>query len=317
MKKCNVYFDGSNFYAVPIESRKGAERAKPVRDTNFEKAFNEIYEDHVSREFKNNSRGRNDLYKKICFDMKKNYGGEESILKDKIKVALINKFKAEQRRKERFSRKGMLHLEFWTHFITCTYNSAMMTEEEFEKRLRKFFSNCSERQGWVIQGRFERAPETGRLHFHGMARIPFGSSFSEIVYHREYNPLTHKLEDRYENVYVDTMIGRSDFEPVDSFDHKDVNVMAKVMDYIIKYSDKTGGKIYYSRGIPTGLEMEITEMMDVSSEVVKRVKMPDGLVFEFVTKKVLFKDKIMEKGEKYFDPKYFAARRSFTALSFT
>lgn len=312
MKNCNVYFDGSNYYAVPIVHRNNNERAKSIKNSTFKKAFNEVYDYYMSR-----GCSRSDLYKKICHDMKKNYGGNESLLKDKIRVALIDKAKAEAVSKERFRRKGMLHLDFWTHFITCTYNPVLMTEEVFEKRLRKLFSNCHTRQGWVIMGRFERAPETGRLHFHGLGRIPFGSSFSEIEKCCEYNPLTCRNEERYENVYFDTYIGRSDFKPVDNFDYCDAGVMANVMDYIVKYSNKTGGKIFYSRGIPTGIEIELSEYVDFvnGAEVVKKVY-KDGITVEIITKHVLWKDIFIEKGDKYFDVRQFVAKEKFAALRF-
>ena len=46
------------------------------------------------------------------------------------------------------------------------------TEQSFKKKLKIALQNFSSRRGWKYMGVWERAPETNRLHFHGLFKIP-------------------------------------------------------------------------------------------------------------------------------------------------
>ena len=73
-------------------------------------------------------------------------------------------------RKKRFRRKA--NLNRWNYFVTFTYDDNKQDEDTFRAKLRKCLSNLHTRRGWRYMGVFERAPETGRLHFHGLLYIP-------------------------------------------------------------------------------------------------------------------------------------------------
>lgn len=173
-------------------------------------------------------------------------------------------------RKKRFMRKA--HLNKWNYYITLTYDDIKQTAESFEQRLCKCFSNLATRYKWRIMGKFEHAPETGRLHFHGVAYIPYGCMVGTITEKQDYSTAQGKMQTRHENDFFQKAFGRNDFTELNEMQLK----YGHTLDYIIKYISKDNGRVFCSRGIPATVVKKLTD----DSVITKYT--------DFVTKYVLF-----------------------------
>ena len=155
-------------------------------------------------------------------------------------------------RRIRLSRK--INLQDFNYFVTFTYNDALHTEDSFKKGLKKTLANFSTRKGWKYVGVWERSPKKQRLHFHGLFNIPNGSMPSLMIEVNDYNFNTHRRQITHQNTYFNDRFGRSDFETI-----KDKSTLGSAVAYIMKYLEKTGEKIVYSKGLP---QYFISDIMD-------------------------------------------------------
>ena len=194
----------------------------------------------------------------------------EEYVTDKIEKKQRNLFA----RKKRFRRKA--NLNRWNYFVTFTYNDNKQSEESFRKKLRKCLCNLHTRRGWKYMGVFERAPETGRLHFHGLLYVPDGQMVGELYEDTDYSTAQGRMQTRIENSFFEKTFGRNDFEEMDMIEMRN----GHTLEYILKYIEKTGERVVYSRGIPTQVCKTLPE-----SEIVGRLE-------DFLTKYVLFDDTI-------------------------
>lgn len=110
------------------------------------------------------------------------------------------------------------------------------------------------RKGWKYVGVWERSPEKQRLHFHGLFYIPEGSMPGMLLDVNDYNFNTHNKQITHQNTYFNERFGRSDFELID-----DIAKMSDALAYIMKYIEKSGEKIVYSKGLP---QFFISDVMD-------------------------------------------------------
>ncbi len=148
--------------------------------------------------------------------------------------------------------------------MTFTYNDKFHDEDTFRRKLRRCLSNLHTRRGWRYMGVFERAPETGRLHFHGLLYVPAGEMLGKLEEKTDYSTAQGKMQSRNENSFFERWYGRNDFEEItpSQLEYGDS------VEYILKYIGKTNERIVYSRGIPTEICMVlspkdiITEMKD-------------------------------------------------------
>ena len=69
----------------------------------------------------------------------------------------------------------------------------------------------------------------------------------------DYNFRTRRRQVTHQNTYFNERFGRSDFEPLD------VRSLGSAIAYIVKYLEKTGEKIVYSKGLP---QYFISDVMD-------------------------------------------------------
>lgn len=155
-------------------------------------------------------------------------------------------------RRIRLTRKA--NLQEFNYFCTFTYDDKKHTEESFKKKLKKCLENYVTRYGWRYIGVWERSPEKKRLHFHGILYIPDGTMPGELKSVNDYSFQTHKRQITIQNTFFNDRFGRSDFESID-----DVDRMGEALAYLIKYIEKTGEKIVYSRGLP---QFFISDIMD-------------------------------------------------------
>lgn len=162
-----------------------------------------------------------------------------------VQLQLSNKKRAVQARRLRFIRKAYMH--DFNYFATFTYDDAKHTEESFRKKLSKQLRNLSNRRDWRYMGVWERAPKTLRLHFHSLVDIPEGQMIGEMITERSWSTRQHKMQKSLQNTHFNSMFGRSDFEEISKDSPQDY---ANAIAYILKYIEKSGEKIVYSRGLP-------------------------------------------------------------------
>ena len=175
--------------------------------------------------------------------------GIDEYISERIKKKLHNTYV----RKKRFRRKA--YLNKWNYFITITYDDEKQTEDSFRKKLRKCLSNLHTRRGWKYMGVFERAPETGRLHFHALVYVPVGEMLGSITEVKDYSTAQGKMQITHSNSFFERYFGRNDFEEMTETQLRYGNTL----NYILKYIEKTGERIVYSRGIPTVICKQVSD----------------------------------------------------------
>lgn len=269
--KYKIYHDGSNYVATEVVHRGSIFRKKPVK-TSLDYAFDKFYQIAMKKGLTKSQT------KRFVFDaLEANFVQEFDLLQyveKKVQSARRNFFT----RLKRFRRKAFLNS--WNFFTTITYDDKKMDELTFRFKLRKTLSNFHTRRGWKYMGVFERAPETGRLHFHALMFIPENEMVGGIRRVRDYSTKTKQMQLSFSNTFFETAFGRNDFKPLSRVEMRFGNVLS----YITKYLMKTGEKIVYSRGI--------------ASEIIKKLKSQDFACqyYDFVAKFVLFDDVLESPG---------------------
>ena len=265
---CKVYNDGGCYIAVPSSKMPKKHQSRNYTRSSLDDIFDQLYlkaiKDNVSRK---------DLQEYILAGLREAFPNRWGLV-DFVERKISKVAKNLGARKKRFRRKAFLNP--WNYFVTFTYNDELQSEESFKKRLRKALSNLHTRRGWLYMGVFERAPETGRLHFHAIMYIPEGQMVGEIYERRDYSTKHHKMQVTHPNTFFEDKLGRNDFEVLSDAELR----RGTTMQYLLKYLEKTEERIIYSRGIPT----EFTKIINDNDVICELV--------DFVTKFVLFNDVI-------------------------
>ncbi|MCM1219800.1 MAG: hypothetical protein NC548_35465 [Lachnospiraceae bacterium] len=222
----------------------------------------------------------NELYRKYLYEKK-------AVRREKLIAAMRLYFKTEKAaeiyvdcnlerkkrnliaRRIRLTRK--VNLQDFNFFVTFTYSDKLHTEESFKKGIKSTLKNFSSRKGWRYVGVWERSPEKRRLHFHGLFHIPEGTLPSELDEREDYSFATHRRQTIHECTYFAYRFGRNDFEPID-----DTDKLRNAIAYLMKYLEKTGEKIVYSKGLPQYFISDIVE-----DDVVSRIGMEDKKLLLF------------------------------------
>lgn len=156
-------------------------------------------------------------------------------------------------RRVRMCRKA--NLAGFNYFCTFTYDDKKHTESTFKRKLKACFRNMCFRKNWKYMGVWERAPKTNRLHFHGLFYIPNNSIPGTLNTIKDYDTISHKMQTSIQSSYFNERFGRSDFKEIDEQERRLGNALA----YLMKYIEKTGEKIVYSKGLP---QYFISDIMD-------------------------------------------------------
>lgn len=172
-------------------------------------------------------------------------------------------------RRIRMLRKA--YLQEFNYFVTFTYNDAIHTEDSFKLKLRRCLAHYSYRRGWKYIGVWERSPEKNRLHFHGLLYVPEGTMPGEIKEVSSYSFSEHRMQKTYLNTHFENEFGRNDFFPLESKEQ-----IGPVLAYVLKYIEKSGEKIVYSRGLP---QFFISDILD--EDVVCRTGLEDKKLLLF------------------------------------
>ena len=155
-------------------------------------------------------------------------------------------------RRIRMTRKA--NLADFNYFCTFTYDSKLHDEDSFKKKLKTAFRHFCNRKGWTYMGVWERSPEKKRLHFHGLFHIPEGAMPEMCIERNDYSFSTHKRQTINQNTYFLKRFGRNDFEPIN-----DQTRMNDATAYLMKYMEKSGEKVVYSKGLPQYFISDILE----------------------------------------------------------
>ena len=203
---------------------------KATRKELFEEAYEETKE--MSRKER----------KRIIFDKLRPYFETDNLCELYVDAQYERKIRNLISRRVRLTRKA--NLQEFTHFCTFTYDSKLHTEESFRRKLKHTLSNFAKRKGWKYIGVWERSPEKKRLHFHGIFYIPEGTMPGLMIQVEDYSKKTHRRQITTQNVYFNEHFGRSDFEELDEPKRK-----GEALAYLMKYLEKSGEKIVYSKGL--------------------------------------------------------------------
>ncbi len=241
---------------------KNAEKSeKIVKKVSKKEIFEDLYVKYI--DLKKSARK-----KKILEEMRVYFKDSDSCFR-----FVMNNFERKQRnlicRRIRMVRKA--NLANFNYFCTFTYDDNKHTEESFKKKLRTCFRHLCERKGWRYMGVWERAPETKRLHFHGLFYIPTDKMPGELIECKDYNFSSHRRVITYQNTYFNERFGRSDFKEINT-----KNDLFNEIGYICKYIEKTGEKIVYSKGLP---QYFISDIMD--DDIVCRIGQEDKKLLLF------------------------------------
>lgn len=162
-----------------------------------------------------------------------------------------NKKRAIIARRVRFFRKA--YMNDFNYFATFTYDDAKHTEESFRKKLMKCLQNFHTKYDWKYMGVWERGAKTQRLHFHGLVYVPPNTMPGNMDEVKSYDFHNHRIQTTQQNSFFRNRFGLNDFANMNKTDPEYKNSLA----YILKYVEKTGEKIVYSRGLPMYLISDI------------------------------------------------------------
>ena len=172
-------------------------------------------------------------------------------LKWYVDLGMERKYRNIVARRVRMVRKA--NLADFNYFCTFTYDDKKHTEETFKKKLKNKLSLLAYRQGWRYMGVWERSPEKKRLHFHGLFNVPDNAMVGELVEKTDFSTVTHTMQTINLNTYFEERFGRNDFKELDK------RLLGESLAYLMKYIEKTGERIVYSKGM---YQYFISDIMD-------------------------------------------------------
>ncbi len=288
-----VYFDGSHYIAIPHTERKnrkrrireeeeiavverneeGSEADKATEPLTEQVADNEseLREDKQEISGQSNTQQVHTITKKQLFeelyakfiDLRKRerqdrilkemlpYFNNEEQAKEYVRWNMERKQRNIICRRVRMARKA--RLANFNYFCTFTYDDKKHTEDTFKKKLKNKLSLLAYRQGWRYMGVWERSPEKKRLHFHGLFKIPYGTMPSELEMVRDYSKADHKMQESWQCKYFTENFGRNDFKELNK------QRLGESLAYLMKYIEKSGERIVYSKGM---YQYFISDIMD-------------------------------------------------------
>ena len=280
-----VYFDGSHFVAIPhttrfikrqpekieesitiveeiqdlkpgneIKSKNTnstqetkmpiQEKPKSIRKITKKELFNELYKKYITGT-------RKERKNFIIRDMTPYFESLEEC-KNYVQVQIDRKIRNLICRRIRMIRKA--NLADFNYFCTFTYDSKLHTEETFKKKLIKTLSYFANTRNWKYMGVWERAPETNRLHFHGLLEISNETMPGNLIEKCDYSFSACKRTKTIQNTYFNERFGRSDFKKINTY-----HDLMQEISYICKYLEKTEEKIVYSKNL---YQYFISDIMD-------------------------------------------------------
>ena len=236
-----VYFDGGHYIAIPHTTRPQQKRKEKI-ETDKEIELKEIA-DKVFKESK--GKGKKYKAKRLIEEITKKVE-TESLAMEYSREYMNKQLRNLIERRKRLVRK--IYIGNWNYFCTFTYNDKLHNEDSFKRKLKDCFKKLSYRKGWIYIGVWERSPKNERLHFHGIFYIPDGAMVGEFIEVNDYSFNSNKRQITLQNTYFNERFGRSDFKPID---RSDPHALRRAARYLMKYLEKSGERIVYSKNTPT------------------------------------------------------------------
>lgn len=283
--KVKVYSDGSHRIGIPYEPNPHAGKrhkvpeevstvTEPAEDVSAMPDVNTVGNEPAQTERENiqtvpkqRRMTRKELFEELyqkSADMKKrerkSYVQKEMLpyFKDSIscRAFVEHNFNRKHRnmvcRKMRLWRK--INQQTFNYFVTFTFDDKKHTEESFQKKLMQCLQHFSSRKDWLYIGAWERGKDTNRLHFHGIFYIPEGAMSGEMEEVRDFDTRKRKKQTIRQNTFFAERFGRNEFRPISHSSE-----LPQMVRYLMKYIEKSGGKLIYSRGL---YQYFVTDIMD-------------------------------------------------------
>ncbi len=229
---------------IEVSTEVSKESEKPKRFATRKEIFEEAYKKSLSLP-KYQRR-------KSIIDAMRPYFMDEEKTKAYVQINLERKARNLMCRRIRMTRKA--NLQEFNYFCTFTYDGSRHTEDSFKKTLKKCLANLTNRKGWKYIGVWERSPKKKRLHFHGIFYIPEETMPGLLCTRKDYNFNKKRMVEIFTNTYFEERFGRNDFEPIE-----DKASIGSSLAYLMKYIEKSGEKIVYSKGLPPYFISDIME----------------------------------------------------------
>lgn len=252
IKDVKVYFDGSHYIGIPPKrnpTKRKNQSISPIaiiegKTIDLKEKFNEERD-------KNRDKKKKERDKAVTKELAPFFDNEEQT------TEFVEK-QNERVERNRIVRKVRLYRKINmlrpNYFCTFTYDNQKHTEETFRKTLKNCLRLNSSRRGWKYIGVWERAPESNRLHFHGVFRIPDNQMVGELITIKDFDTKSKRMQTTIQNTYFNERFGRSDFKEI----YNDGSLMDAVK-YLLKYIEKSGEKLIYSRGLHTYFITDLIE----------------------------------------------------------
>ena len=233
-QNAKVYFDGSHYIAIPHTERPTSRKKGGFTDLETDKRKNAFENAYKGTTTKKKKEKITEIIAKIA----PHFESEETASAF-VAENMERKYRNLIARRTRFVRK--INLGEWNYFCTFTYDDKKHTEDSFKRKLRDCFKKLCHRKGWAYIGVWERSPGKERLHFHGLFNIPENAMVGDLTEHTEYSTKARKMQTTMQNTYFNERFGRSDFKPIDR------NDLGEAIAYLMKYIEKSGERIAYSK----------------------------------------------------------------------
>lgn len=264
-RSAKIYNDGSHYIAIPQTNNPTKQKKRPTKTvcTGTELQTTKNKTDKTATEIltpkerfekiyrENNGKRKAEKIEILSQELRNNFETEEQT-REFVQRNLERLERNKIVRKTRLARK--INLNEWNFFCTFTYSDEKHTEESFRKGLREVLKRMVHRKGWKYIGVWERGGESNRLHFHGIFYIPENGMPGELEQRSDYSFSEHKRQIIMQNTYFNDKFGRNDFN--------DLSVRREITDsarYLMKYIEKSGEKLIYSRNIPTYFRSDIMD----------------------------------------------------------
>lgn len=240
-----IYFDGSNWIAIPHTERPYRQKRRRLKPEKSEEV------QRFEERFEKVKGGRKNRKAKLLSEftpMFKDENKAEEFVEQHFNRLSRNRWE----RCKRMIRRG--YTNTWNYFCTYTYDSEKHTEETFRKSLMNTLYHLSARRNWRYMGAWERGELKQRLHFHALTYIPEGGMPGVLEEHEDYSTKRHRREKSIQNSYFNERFGRSDFSKVSN-----VFEVSDSIKYMLKYIAKNDEKVVYSRGLKTYIVSDVLD----------------------------------------------------------
>ena len=250
---CKVTYDGSHYVAsIPDSWGSGGGGYNPRKWDSI--LFDEYYQ---RAQVEGVSDGRIASY--IEDNIRRDRDIVDWIPSERCSQLLKNKKRSIHKRYKRY--EGKLYLTDFNWYVTFTYDSLKETVKSFEARLKKCFSNFKCRKNWRVVGVPEDGEENGRRHWHCFIKIPEGSMVGELFLNKKFSTKRKKYETWTDNTYFNNRFGQSKWEAITK---EDLRHGGALRGYLLKYLQKSGNRMFYSRDLPHELHVEVDTDTDVA-----------------------------------------------------